>query len=122
MERLQAMMTETATLTELLQLENEIAQTQYTLDALNGSLQSLDNQVDYAQVSIALKEETGAEAVPNAGLSLGERIWQGLSASLAGIVTLVTNGVVALVAALPFIGIALVVLIAGKLIIRKRKK
>ena len=53
MERLQALMSETATLSELLELESAIADTQYTLDSLQSQLNQTDDQVAYATVDVS---------------------------------------------------------------------
>ena len=55
MERLQALMSETATLSELLELESAIADTQYTLDSLQSQLNQTDDQVAYATVDVSLR-------------------------------------------------------------------
>lgn len=112
MERLKALLTETATLTEILEWENAIADTQYTLDSLIASMQSIDNRVAYSEVSLTLNEQTGVEALPNQDLPLTTRILEGLRASLRGLESFLKSMVVFIVSAAPFIGIVAVVFIA----------
>ena len=54
--RLQALITESADLSDLLELESQIADTQYQIDRLQASLNSTDRQVSYSTVNITLKD------------------------------------------------------------------
>jgi hypothetical protein len=122
LSRLRALMTETAALYEVLQLETEIAETQYTIDRLRADLLSIDRQVAYSRVSIVLREEVGADALDNQDLSLGERIVQGILASLAGIRIFLGNAAVFAIAALPFMVIAAAVWLILAVLFRRIKR
>lgn len=122
MARLQALITESADLSDLLALESQIADTQYTIDTLQSSLNSTDRQVTYSTVYVSLREET-APALTDTTVSLGERIAAALRTGCEAVVSFAQDALVFLVAALPFIGIAavigLIVFINRK--IRRRK-
>ncbi|MBQ9324650.1 MAG: DUF4349 domain-containing protein [Clostridia bacterium] len=74
MDRLTGMMTETADLSDLLELEDKIAQTQYQIDRYQSSLNATDRKVAYSTVEINLTEEKETEQVQYRDVSFGERI------------------------------------------------
>ena len=120
MARLQALITESADLSDLLELESQIADTQYQLDRLQSSLNSTDRQVSYSTVNITLKEEKTVE-LTDTTVSLGDRIKSAIVTGINALESFLADMLVFLVAALPFIAIVAVVSIAVK-IIRKRRK
>jgi len=106
MARLQALVTDAASLTELLELEEQIADTQYTIDSLTSSLQATDRQVDYATVDITLREERPS-AVTEEDISLWQRLGLAAEAGLRAFGALMENLVIFVVTAWPFAGLAL---------------
>ncbi len=120
--RLQALAVEAADLSDLLELESKISETQYTIDRLEGSLRSTDRQVSDSTVSITLREEAKAEAVQNEQLSLGDRISHAFSVGLEWLGEALTDLCLFLVAALPFLLIIAVLIAAAVLIRRGRKR
>ena len=120
MARLQALITESADLSDLLELESQIADTQYQIDRLQSSLNSTDRQVSYSTVNITLKEEKTVE-LTDTTVSFGDRIKSAIVTGINALESFLADMFVFLVAALPFIAIVAVVVIAVK-IIRKRRK
>ena len=120
MARLQALITESADLSDLLELESQNADTQYQIDRLQSSLNSTDRQVSYSTVNITLKEEKTVE-LTDTTVSLGDRIKSAIVTGVNALESFLADMLVFLVAALPFIAIVAVVVIAVK-IIRKRRK
>lgn len=124
MERLQALIHESGDLSDLLALESQIADTQYTIDSLQSALNSTDRQVSYATVSINLQEERTPE-LTDTTVSLGDRIAAALRMGCESIADFALDMLVFLVAALPFITIvaalAVVVVIVRRLGRRNRK-
>ena len=121
MERLRALMNTAGELADLLAVENEIANTQYQIDSYESSLRGIDSRVDFTGVQVYLREETAKEAASTRALTLGERILQGLSASLKGILEFAQDLAVFLVMALPVI-IPLALILCIALMVRKRRK
>ena len=121
MNRLQTLVTDAASLSDLLALESQIADTQYEIDRLTGSLQSTDKQVDYATVDISLREERAAEDLTNDEMSFGERLLSALQVGLKAFAGFIGDAVVFLMAALPFLAVVIVVVIVWK-VVRKAKK
>lgn len=121
MERLQALMSETATLSELLELESAIADTQFTLDSLQSQLNQTDDQVAYATVDISLREESSADAVTTRELSLGERLLAGLKTGWGTFWSFCKDMLVFLSATLPYLVALAVIVIPARIIIRKKR-
>ncbi|MGN0755285.1 MAG: DUF4349 domain-containing protein [Aristaeellaceae bacterium] len=119
MERLQALITESADLSDLLALENQIADTQYQIDTLQSSLNATDRKVDYSTVSITLKEEKTAPLTETT-VSFGERVVSAIQVGWECLVNFLGDMAVFLVAALPFILIVVIVVIIIKLIKRRK--
>ena len=118
MARLQALMTDAASLGDLLELESKIADTQYQIDRLQTSLNSTERQVNFATVDVTLREESQAAVIVDAEKTLGERLRGALVSGAEAFVKLMENAVVFLAAALPFIGIIVAVWLIA-VIIRK---
>ena len=121
MERLQALMNDTASLSDLLELESAIADTQYTIDNLQSRLNSTDSQVNYATVDVSLREESAAEAVTTREKSLGERVLAGLQTGWETFAGFMKDMVVFLSAALPYLAAVAIITIIVRLICRKRR-
>ncbi len=120
MARLQALITESGDLSDLLALESQIADTQYQIDRLQSSLNSTDRQVTYSTVNVTLKEEKTVE-LTDTTVSLGDRIKSAIVTGVNALESFLADMVVFLVAALPFIAIVAVVAIVVWLIKRRRK-
>lgn len=121
MERLQALMSDTASLSDLLELESAIADTQYTIDSLQSRLNSTDSQVNYATVDVSLREESAAEAVTTREKSLGERVLAGLQTGWETFAGFMKDMVVFLSAALPYLAAVAILTIIVRLICRKKR-
>lgn len=123
MDRLQALITESGDLSDLLALEAQIADTQYQIDALTTSLNRTDRQAAYSTVTISLYEET-APAITDTTVSLGERISAALHMGWDAFTDFCQDMLVFVTAALPFIAIVVVLVIALAIIrkVRRNKK
>ena len=124
MARLRALVTDAASLSDLLELESQIADTQYQIDRLQSSLNSTDRQVSYATVDVTLQEENASSDITDGEKSLGQRILSALETGLEAFLDFLSDMAVFLAAALPFILLVAVVWITVKLIRRaiKRRK
>lgn len=121
MARLQALITDAADLSDLLALESQIADTQYQIDRLQASLNTTDRQVDYATVDVTLREDTPADSLTDQERSLAQRLLDGMTTGLNACASFLGDVLVFLAAALPFIGIVVVITLAA-VILRKRRK
>ena len=120
MARLQALITESADLSDLLALESQIADTQYMIDSLQSSLNTTDRQVTYSAVSVTLREEK-APALTDTSVSLGDRLAAAVRMGCEGIVTFAQDALVFILAALPYLAVVAVI-IGGVIIIRKLRR
>ena len=122
MDRLQAMMAQTATLSELLELENAIADTQYTLDSRQGQLQHTDSQVQDAAVEVCLQEENGTQTAAARETSLGQRLSAGLAVGWRTFSGFVKDMMGFLSAALPYLAAAAGVILVVRLCLRHQRR
>ena len=116
--RLEELLLQAEDVETLLLIESEIADTHYTIDSLESSLRLIDNQVDYATVSVFLAEQSPIDTAVATDLTIGERIANGLRATLAWLGGFFENMLIFLVAAAP----VLLPLLAVFLIIRAVRK
>lgn len=121
MDRLQALLAQAENVTDLIEIESEIANTQYQLDSYETSLRGIDRQVERSAVSLTLVEETPAQTAAGAGVSLGERIASGWEASLEGLGRFFQNMLVFVIMALPVLVPLAVVGVALLVVLRRRK-
>ena len=118
MKRLQSMMESAVRMTDLIEIESAIAETQYQIDRYTGQLQSYDSKVNYSTVRVSVRESRATEIV---SLSLGQRIWGGLQNSLSAGLDFLQDMVIFLCSVLPWliaVGAAALVI---RLIVKKRK-
>lgn len=118
MERLQALLAEATEVSDLIEIESSIADTQYMIDSYQGRLKGLDDEVDYSTVSVYVQETRVAETKEASFL---ERIGAGISDSLEIGVEFLGDLVVFLLSALPWIAAVVVIVVIVK-VIRKKKK
>ena len=107
---------------DLLEIETEIADTQYEIDSYETSLRSIDREVQQSLVNLTLVEETPAQSASQTGVSLGERLVGGLAASLEGIGIFFQNMLVFLVMAMPIILLLAAIGLAAWLILRRKRR
>lgn len=123
MARLQEMMKRALTIKDLLEIENSIADTQYQIDSLSGSLKGMDSKVNYSTVSIYLKEELPEDIVETKEATLGDRIKSALTTTWTNVQSFFSDMLVFLVAILPYVlGVAVLVIIVKIVIKRRRNK
>ena len=122
LERLQALLAQAESVENLLQIENELANTQYTIDSFETSLRDIDRQVEKSAVTVTLVEETPAESAAAAGESLGGRMKNALEASLKGIGRFFQNMLVFLTIAAPVIILLAAAGTVAGLVARARRK
>lgn len=121
LERLENMVTTTADLSDLLELEREIADVQYRIDSYQGSLNSTDAKVNYGTVKITLREETEAAKVEYKELSFFERLSASLENGFTSFGEFLEDLVLFLAEMLPLILIVAVIVVVV-IVIRKSVK
>ena len=118
LKRLQELMKQAEDVSDLIDIEDAIADAQYAIDRFTGTLKSYDSQVDYSTVSVSVREIRAAESET---VTLSQRVGFALSDSLESGLEFLEDMAVFLVAALPWL-IAVAVVIAGICLIVKAGK
>ena len=121
MDRLQALITESGDLSDLLALESQIADTQYEIDRLQSTLNRTDRQVSYATVNITLREEQTAP-LTDTRVTFGDRLLSAVEVGFQSFVEFLGDMVIFLVAAAPFLLIVALVLLVVHLVRKARRK
>lgn len=124
MARLLELMEKAESTSDLIELENAISDTQYMIDSYTGSLNGYDSRVNQSYVYVTIRELSSAEAAEEANVSLGERIANAVKASLETAGSVLQGFAVFMVAALPWMlaaGIVIGVIAAIVRISKKRK-
>jgi len=116
MERLQSLLLSAQDISDLIEIENSIADTQYMIDSYTAQLKNYDGKVDYSTVRVTVQEIQVQEAVE---LSLGQRMIAGLKNSLKAAGEFLRDCAIFLVAASPWLA-ALGVIVVFVVLIRKR--
>ncbi len=118
--RLQALMEQAEDVSDLIEIESAIADTQYYIDRYTGTLKSYDSKVEYSTVRVAVREIRITETKE---VSLGERILTGIGDSLQDFGWFMEDMIIFLASALPWlIALAAVVFVVVLLIRRIKNK
>ena len=118
MTRLQSMIQSAEDVSDLIDIESAIADTQYYIDRYTGQLKSYDGKVDYSTVSVSVREVKITEMKE---VTLGERILNGLSDSLESGREFLEDMAVFLVSALPWLAVLAIAALVVRLIVKKKK-
>lgn len=121
LQRLTEMMAKAKNISDLIELESAITDTQYWIDYYTGKMRGYDSRVSDSYVYVTLRELSTAEPVEVRGLTLGERIENALSGSIEMAGEVLEALVVFLVAALPWIVAGAVLVIVLRVVIRRKK-
>ncbi len=120
-ERLTTLLSQAQDVSDILEIEGELADTQYELDRYESQQLSIDRRVDMSYVYINLQETVVQDTVDDEELTLGQRLKAAFKASMAGTGRFLRNLLIFMVMALPVIvPVALVWLLVR--VIRKKRK
>lgn len=122
MERLNQLMTQAQDVSDLIELESAIEETQYQLDSYETAQRTIDSQADMTCVTLWLEEETPAQSAAAGDISLMQRIVAALRASLNWLARFGRGLLVFMAMALPVAGIVALIALIARLICRRRKK
>ena len=122
MSRLQELMKQAIDVSDLLEIESEIADTQYEIDTLQSSLLTIDRDVDKSSVSVTVQEQSAGDTAQAVELTLWQRLTSGFEASVKGLGAFGQNLLVFLAMLLPALVPIAAVVIVIVLIVRARRK
>jgi hypothetical protein len=120
-DRLNELMKQAEDVSDLIEIESAIADTQYQIDLYETSRREIDQQVSMSAVHVTLVEEKAAETANAAQLSLGARLRAALKASVEWTGEFLRDMVVFVVMILP-VAIPAAVIAVIVILIRRRKK
>lgn len=120
MDRLLDLLSKASLVEDVLEIEREIAETQYQIDRLTGSLRGMDSKVDYSTVTLYMTEEVVTPSPTE--LSLVERIRLAVSDAWMVVVDFLENLVILLSVTVPYLLILAIVFLIIKKIVRRKKK
>ncbi len=119
-DRLNELLVKAENVSDLIEIETAIADTQYQIDSYETSQRSIDRQVDMSYVNLTIVEEAAADTA-QADAPIGERLKAALAASIQWFGQFGRNVLVFVTMALPVI-VPLAVIAAAVHFIRKRRK
>jgi len=120
-DRLNELLLKAEDVSDLIEIESAIADTQYQIDSFESSQRSIDSRVDMSFVSLTLIEETPASAAA-ADVTLGERLAAALTASVEWLGEFARNVLVFAVMILPVAAPLAVIVIVWRVVRRIRRK
>ncbi len=123
LSRLNELMAQAEDVSDLVEIEGAIADTQYQIDSYETAQRGIDRRVDMSAVNVTLIEETPAQSAANEDVSLGDRVRSALSASVRWLGQFLRNMLVFIVMTLPVvIPVALITLVVWLIVRRRRGK
>ena len=121
MERLNQLMAQAQEVSDLIELESAIADTQYEIERYETSQRDIDRRVDMSAVNVTLLEDSPAQSATAEDIGLGERLGAALNASLRWLGGFLRNMLVFITMALPVAVPVAVIAVAAWLIVRSRR-
>ncbi len=101
MTRLTELLKQAADVSDLLEIESEIADTQYEIDALESSLRTIDRDATKSAVTVSLQEQSAGDTAQAVTLTLWQRVGGGFEASIKWLAAFGQNVLVFLAMLLP---------------------
>ena len=120
--RLNELLSQATDMSDLIEIESAISDTQYQIDRYMGQLNHFDSKVNYSYVYVSLQELSDADAVELPDVTLGERIANAVKESVQGLCEFAEATAVFAVAALPWCAVLAVIVIVIKMVRRAKKK
>ncbi len=122
LERLQALLAKAEKMEDIITIESAISETEQQIDDLSGSLRHYDDLVDYATVTISLREVYKLSNVEEAPDSFGSRIGSAFTTGWANFTDGLENLVVALAYGWMWVILLAVIAVVVICVLRKRRK
>lgn len=121
MERLNELLAQAQEVSDLIELESAIADTQYEIERYETSQRDIDRRVDMSAVNVTLLEESSAQSAKAEDISLGERLSAALNASLKWLGGFLRNMLVFITMILPVAVPVAAIAVVAWLIVRSRR-
>lgn len=121
-ERLLDLLKKSSKIEDMIVLEKELSQVRYEIENLTGSLRNIDNLVEYSTLIIRIQEVLKETELRRNPTTLGERMKDGFISAIMIIESGIQYIIIAISFLLPFIVIALIILLAYHFIVKQIKK
>lgn len=122
MQRLNQLLAQAQDVSDLIELETAIEETQYQLDSYETAQRTIDSQADMTRVTLWLEEETPAQSAAAEEIGLGRRMLSAFRASLNWLGQFGRGLLVFAAMALPAAAAVAVILLIVRLIRRRKKE
>jgi len=122
LERLNELLSQATNMSDLIEIESAISDTQYQIDSYTGRLNGYDSRINNSYVYVTLQEMTDKDAAELPDVTFFERIANAVSESVEGMGEFAAAAVVFVVAALPWMAVLAVAMVIVKLVRRSKKK
>ena len=122
LERLQTLLSQAESMADIITIEDAISETEWMIEDLSGSLQSYDNRIDYATVTVSLREVyrlSGSEAPVT---TLGGRLKEAFTGGLRNVGSVLEELAVWLVYNWVWLALLAAMAAGAAALIRRRKK
>ncbi len=120
--RLNELLLQATTMSDLIEIESAISDTQYQIDRYQGQLNGYDSRISYSYVYVSLREISDADAAELPDVSLGERIVNAVKESVRSLGEFAEGAAVFAVAVLPWCAARAVITVVIKIIRKAVKK
>lgn len=117
--RLLEMMEQAETVSDLIEIEDRLAELRYQIESLQATLKNWDRQVSYSTINLSLNEVT--IYTPQEEPGYFAQLWESIEDGFYGAGELFKGLIQAIVTLLPLIVIALVLLVILRPVIKKRR-
>jgi len=121
-ERLRQLFERAENITEIMQIENELARVRSQIDAMTLELQDIDYRSNMATITIELREVQGKDTIRPVDSNLWQRAREGFTQSINQLILIVENVIVFIFAAVPIIILGTIILIIIAMTIKRIKK
>lgn len=121
LERLNTLLGQAEDVSDMLEIESEIADTQYQLDRYESRQLNIDRKVDMSYVYVNVQETVVRDDVDDEELTLGQRLSAAFKASIEGLGRFGRNLLVFLVMAAPVIVPVMLIVLVIKLVRKNRR-
>jgi len=121
-ESLLALMKKSGSLADVIALQKALADVNYQIEQMTGSLREYDSLINYSTVTIQLSEVVKTTELERAPVTVGDKIAQQFKASLNALGALGEGLLVFFIGGAPIILLLVIIAVVSIVIIRKRKK
>ena len=122
LDRLQALLAQADNMADIITIESAISDTELTVEQLTGSLQGLEGRIQYAAITMNLREVDQLSDEEGPSVTFGGRLSQAFAGGLRGVVSALENLAVFLAYSWVWLLLLAGAVVAGVAVFRRRKR